>query len=156
MPGSKIPVPMEVALALLADAANATATNKLNVLGVFTNINTPVLPYHHPAMTLVLKFDADPVEENTDKNIQIVLVDPDGRELNRFDIQSHLPADPTPGAPIEVLIQLTLNGVRFERSGPHAYVVLVNGETKARVPLNVVAPTPHLETGGSPDDSSSD
>jgi len=139
---------MEVALALLADAANATANNKLNVLGAFTHINPPMLPYQHPAMTLVLKFDADPVEENTDKTIQVVLVDPDGRELNRLDIQSHLPAGDAPGAQIEVLLQLTLNGIRFERPGPHAYVVLVNGETKTRVPLNVVAPPqPPQETG---------
>jgi hypothetical protein len=145
---------MEVALALLADAANATANNKLNVLGVFGNINPPMLPHRHPSMTLVLKFDADSVEGDTDKNIQIVLVDPDGRELNRLEIQGHVPPGRVPGAPIEMIMQVSMNGLKFERAGPHAFVVLVNGETKKRVPLNVTAPViPPQETGGEPGDS---
>lgn len=148
---------MEVTLALLADAANATANNKLNVLGVFSQLNPPVLPYQHPAMTLVLKFDADPVEGDTDKDIRVVLVDPDGRELQRMDIQSHLPESSGPGLRIEVLMQLTLNGVYFERAGPHAFVVLVGGETRARVPLTVAAaPSVPQETGGLPSDSAVD
>ena len=131
---------MEVALALLADAANATETKKLNVLGIFSNINPPLLPYRHPSMTLVLKFEVDPVEADTDKTIQVVLVDPDGRELNRLEIQARLPKPENAGAPMELLLNLGMNGVFLERAGPHAFVILVNGETKKRVPLNVTAP----------------
>jgi hypothetical protein len=135
---------MEVALALLADAANQTDTKKLNVLGVFGNINAPVLPYRHPTMTLVLKFTVDPVEADTDKTIRVVLVDPDGRELNRIEIQAHLPLAENRGVPMELVMNLGMNGVEFEKGGPHAFVVLVNGETKTRVPLSVTAPNDML------------
>ncbi len=137
---------MEVTLALLADAANQTDTKKLNVLGVFGNINAPVLPYRHPSMTLVLKFSVDPVEADTDKAIQVVLVDPDGREINRVEIQAHLPASENRGQPMELLANLGMNGVQFDRGGPHAFVILVNGETKTRVQLNITPPAD--EPGG--------
>ncbi|MBE0608580.1 MAG: hypothetical protein IH609_04320 [Dehalococcoidia bacterium] len=140
---------MEVSLALLADAANTTATQKLNVLGVFGNINPPGLPYRHPSMTLVLKFDADPVEVGTEKSIHIVLVDPDGREINRLEMTTTIPEPREPGQPIEMALQVGLNGLRFERSGPHAFVVIVNGETKRRVPLTV---TPRPQEPAPPGD----
>jgi hypothetical protein len=128
---------MEVTLALLADAANSTANNKLNVLGVFSNINPPIIPYTHPTMTLVVKFEADPVEANTKKTIQVVLLEPDGRELHRLEIEATLPPAGDAGHILEVVMQMALNGIKFERPGPHAFVVMVNGETKRRVPLNV-------------------
>lgn len=142
---------MEVALALLADASNATANNKLNVLGVFTMINAPALPHRHPAMTLVLKFDADPVEAGTTKAIQVVLLDPDGRELTKLDIQAMVPQPGQPGAVVEMLLQLGMNGLRFEQAGPHAFVVIVNGETKRRVPLNIVVHEAAQVDGGGAD-----
>lgn len=144
--------PMEVSLALLADAANATENHKLNVLGIFGVINPPVLPYRHPSMTLVLKFEVDPVEANTEKTIEVVLVDPDGRELNRIAIQSRLPNPPAPGVPIELAMNLGLNGVQFTRPGPHAFVILVNGETKKRVPMVVTNPVPTSAQGDDDDD----
>ena len=131
---------MEVSLALLADAANSTATKKLNVLGVFGNINPPALPYRHPSMTLVLKFDVDAVEVATQKTLHIVLVDPDGREINRLEMVTTIPQPTQPGEPIEMALQVGLNGLLFERGGPHAFVVIVNGETKRRVPLSVTPP----------------
>lgn len=131
---------MEVSLALLADAANATETKKLNVLGIFANINPPVLPYRHPSMTLVLKFEVDSLEADTDKTIRIVCVDPDGREITNLEVQAHIPVNQNPGQSMEMVMNLGFNGIRFERAGPHAFAVLVNGETKKRVPLNVTAP----------------
>ncbi len=128
---------MEVALALLADAANATANNKLNILGAFAHIQLPRLPFRQPSLTLIIRFEADPLEANTDKEIQVLLVDPEGREVHRLDIQGHVPSTGSPGAPIEMLFQVSMNGVSFNRVGDYSFLIREGGEVKKRIPLKV-------------------
>ena len=137
---------MEVTLALLADAANTTANHTLNVLGAFTNINPDSIPHVHPAMTLVVKFEADAIEAGQEKAIAIVLVEPDGKELTRLEFSQTLPLPPERGTTVELLLQMALNGLRFDRSGPHHFAITVNGEMKRRIPLNVSQPAMPEET----------
>jgi hypothetical protein len=91
-------------------------------------------------MTLVVKFEVDPLEADTDKTIRIVCVDPDGREIASLDVQAHIPVNPNPGQVMEMVMNLGFNGIQFVRAGPHAFAILVNGETKKRVPLQVTPP----------------
>ena len=127
---------MEVTLAFLADAANTTASQKLNVLGMFSNLGVPGFPYVHPIMTLVVKFEAGPAEAGTDQLVEIVLVEPGGQTVYSIIPEPlHLPDDHD--QPVEVLLQVSIEGVRFDRAGPHAFVVILSGEAKFRVPINI-------------------
>ncbi len=129
---------MDVPLALIADAANISEEGKLNVLGVFNRITARELPATHPQLTLVLKFVADAVEAGQTKRLQIFLSDPDGQRLLTLEAEIEVPEPKDSGKPVELVMPQTIVGLTFERSGPHAFDVLVNGEPKARVPADVV------------------
>lgn len=45
---------MDVNLALLADYANVSQDGKLNIMGIFQEVNPPVLPFALPQMYLVM------------------------------------------------------------------------------------------------------
>ncbi len=129
---------MDVPLALIADAANISEEGKLNVLGVFNRITTRELPATHPQLTLVLKFVADAVEAGQTKHLEIFLSDPDGQKLLTLEADIEVPSPKDPGKPVELVMPQAIAGLTFERSGPHAFHILVNGEPKARVPADVV------------------
>lgn len=128
---------MEVEQALIADGANTTADGKLNVLGAFRNIRASNFPATHPTLTLILGFSADPVERGTTKSIEVKLVDADGKQLLGINGNLHVPT-PTEGSrTIEWWNQFRIDGLKFEQPGDYAFVVLIGGETKKRVPLLV-------------------
>ena len=142
---------MEVALALLADAANLTANGKLNVLGAFTSINVVGdFPYTHPSMTLVVKFEADRFEAGSEKQIEIIIADADGGQLHRLTARATLP-EPKGSQPIIVLTQIQFNNVQFAKAGSYAFVIMVGGETKHRVPFTVIDMTGEETTDDAPE-----
>src|SRR3990170_3643486 len=72
---------MEVAFALLADAANVSREGKLNILGSFDRIFGSKFPLTWPRMVLVTRFLASPAEYGTEKALEIVTVNADGQRL---------------------------------------------------------------------------
>jgi len=128
---------MDITLALLADAANTTANGKLNVLGVFSQIGASKFPYTHPSLTLVLKFVADAVEAGQRKEIAIHLVDADGQRLHQITLNTQVPASQRPGKPIEVLTNIGIGNLKFERPGDYEFKVVINGDHRASIPLAV-------------------
>jgi len=134
---------MQVKLALLADYANVTQESKLNVMGIFSIINAPVLPWVHPQMQLILEFEAGPAEWETDKEVQVKLLDADGKQLLTVGGVVKVPKGKA-GKRVQINNILTLGNVKFDREGDYAFAVLIGGETKAEIPLtvNCVPPVP--------------
>ena len=62
---------MDVTLAVLADYANVSQDGKLNIMGIFQEVNPPLLPFTLPQMYLVLSLTAGPAEFNTTRDIRI-------------------------------------------------------------------------------------
>lgn len=142
---------MDVDLALLADAANLTANGKLNVLGAFTNINVRTgFPYTHPLMTLVIKFKADRFEAGSEKQIEVIVADPDGGRIAGMTAKAKLPEARGP-EPISVVMQLQFASLQFAKGGPYAFVILVGGDTKDRVQFTVSDLTGEEATNGTAD-----
>lgn len=132
---------METKIAVLADYANVTKEDKLNLLGLFTKINAPALPWVHPQMQLVVVFEAGPPEWETRKQIEIKLLDADGAEKWALRGEQKLPKGEA-GRPVTLNLILALNNLRFETAGDYSFAVLVAGETKATVPFQVVLRPP--------------
>lgn len=129
---------MDCTLALLADAANISQEGKLNVLGAFANISTQRVPTTHPEMSLVLRFEASPAKAGQTKNLDVVLMDEDGNTSGgRLQANFVVPAPKQPGQRIRLHSIMRLQGTRFERAGNYRIAILVNGESKAEVPLSV-------------------
>ena len=134
---------MDVKLALLADYANITREGKLNVMGLFTIINAPIIPWTHPQMQLVLELEADPAEWDTQKNIDIKLMDADANQLLSIQGGIKVPRGQS-GQPSRINSIMTFVNIKFNSVGDYAFVILIGGETKTRVPLRINhVPLPH-------------
>ena len=136
---------MDVTLAILADYANVSQDGKLNIMGIFQEVNPPVLPFQLPQMYLVVSFEAGPAEFNSVKNIRIALLDSDGNERLALEGRVQVPRPPRPGSRAFINQTIGLNGVSFERAGDYEFAILIGGETRGTAALHVNEPS----TGGS-------
>jgi len=127
---------MDVTLALLADYANVTREGKLNVMGLFTIINAAALPWVHPQMQLVLELEAGPAEWDTQKNIEIKLMDQDANTVLAIGGSVKVPRG-EPGRRVHVNSIMTFGNVKFDAEGDYIFSILIGGETKKETPLRV-------------------
>jgi len=133
---------MDVNLALLADYANVSQDGKLNIMGIFQEVNPPVLPFQLPQMYLVISFVAGPAEFGSTKNIRIALLESDGSEMLTLEGEMEVPRQvPRPESRAYMNQVIGLNGVTFHRPGDYAFSILVGGETKETIGLHVNEPT---------------
>ncbi len=132
---------MEVSLAVIADYANLAQDGKLNIMGIFQEVNPPVLPFPLPQMYLVVSFVAGPAEFDTTKDIKIALLDNDGNEMLALEGQAHVSRPRRPGSRAYMNQLIGLSGITFERSGDYAFAILIGGETRATVSLHINEPT---------------
>lgn len=127
---------MEVKLALLADYANVSREGKLNVMGIFDTINAPSLPWNHPQMQLVLTFDANPAEWDTQKKVQIKLLDADAHEKLTMGADLKVPRGKS-GRNVAINSIITINNLRFDVAGDYVFYILIGEETKKEILLTV-------------------
>ena len=127
---------MEVAFAMLADAANISREGKLNILGAFDRIYGAKFPLRWPRMVLVTRFEASAAEFGSEKSIEIVTMDADGKRLGKASGKMKIGEGRT-GRQIKINHVLPM-GMTFPAPGEYSIEILVNGEPKATVPLEVV------------------
>jgi hypothetical protein len=136
---------MEVTVAVLADYANVSQDGKLNIMGIFQEINPPVLPFALPQMYLVLSFSAGPAEFGTTRNIRIPLMQSDGQEIFSLQAQMQIPRANRPGSRVYMNEAIGLAGVTFHQPGDYAFSILVGDDEKATVPLHVNEPIQEVD-----------
>jgi hypothetical protein len=132
---------VDVTLAVLADYANVSQDGKLNIMGIFQEVNPPALPFPLPQMYLVVSFAAGPAEFDTVKDIKFALLDNDGNEMLALEGRAQVPRPQRPGMRAYMNELIGLSGITFERAGDFAFTILVGGETKETVSLHVNEPT---------------
>lgn len=133
---------MRVDLAVIADAANTTAEGKLNVLGIFGAIRAPELPWRHPQLYLVIRFRGDAADQGQTKQLAIQMRNADGQLL--IGMESELVVPPDAGVRQQFDNIIGISGVVFPAAGAYEFLVTINGQTDARIPIEVVH-TPQLE-----------
>lgn len=139
--------PMEVTLALLADAANVSQEGKLNILGTFNSISASQFPSRHPAMQLVLRLEASPAEAKTQKKLEVKLMDEDANAVGGAVAEFAVP-EARSGRRIRMQIIMPINDAVFPKPGDYSFAVLVDGRTEAEVTLSL---TKTSEGGGDVD-----
>jgi hypothetical protein len=135
---------MDVKLGLIADYANVSQEGKLNVMGIFSRILAPSFPASHPLLHLVLVFSAQAGEKGLNKDVRIRLLDGDGKSL--MELNGQFPIPEAPGPTVELQQIFAIQMLQFQAPGDYAFHILVNGETKATLPL-AVEQTPPLGLG---------
>jgi hypothetical protein len=130
---------MQVSLAVLADYASVSIDNKLNILGVFHEVNTPILPVTVPLMYLVVSFEAEPAEYGKQLLARVVLSEECGNGDPLLSLEG-LAEVPQPARPEDRAYSnqvIGLSGVRFERVGDYRFSIFVDDQEVAVVPLRV-------------------
>jgi hypothetical protein len=135
-----VTLPMQLAFALFADAANVSVEGKLNILGVFDALQVGALPTVHPRATLVMRLKGT-LDEVGVHHVAMAWVAPSGDELwssaGDLDIGA-----PPPGA-IEMDFPLLLSlDLPIAAVGTHYLRVLIDNELQGEVALHVRAGAP--------------
>ena len=139
---------MDVTLAALADSANISQEGKLNILGEFNQIQAPSVPALHSSMSLVLRLEAGPVEYGQEKSLEVRLVDADGKSVLNVGTGKVIVPHAASGKRARMVTVMNLQNTVLSSYGDYAFVVLVNGDEKATVPLELVRPGDAGPEGG--------
>ena len=117
-------------LLLLADYANTTRDNKLNVMGIFNQIYSTTFPASHPEMFIVAKFSADPSEYGGKRHLTIKLLDEDANLIaNLLERDLEIPrAQASREAEIQQILRIT--GLVFPKPGTYQFSILVDNDFK--------------------------
>jgi hypothetical protein len=102
-------------------------------------------------MNLVLRLEAHPAEHDRPHPVEIRLNDPDGQTV--FEVRGEIVPHGDPGQTIATNQILTLNNLQLNRTGDYTFIVLVNNDLKAQVPLTVdfgAVPGPALPPSSGP------
>lgn len=128
---------MKINYAVLADAANETRDGKVNVLGVFTAINTSRVPSSLPC-SLVVLMQPEPDDIDTDVNVVVQWVNPDHKVIIEHIVTISVkqpPFFPMPTANFIIPHQGT-NPLPILQYGAHE-MVLKCQQKEVRTPIDV-------------------
>jgi len=106
------------------------------VMGLFGLINAPALPWVHPQMQLVLELEAGPAEWDTQKDIEIKLLDADAKSILTVGGSIKVPSGKG-GRRVRIHSIMTFGNVKFDAEGDYIFAILIGGETKKEIPLRV-------------------
>jgi hypothetical protein len=120
---------MRLVLFLTADYANVTDDGKLNVMGIFSEINAVAFPARHPSMHLVISLAPDLGEFGETRNLVVLLQDADGNKMLDFGGPVTFPKAQGGKKP-QVNAILQLKDVVFPGPGGYQFVVLVDKDYK--------------------------
>lgn len=128
---------MDLSYLLVAEYANVTQDGKLNVMGIFSNINSHGFPAVHPEMYLVAQLTAGPGEYGRKCEITVKLIDEDAtQELVYYKVPVVVPSSER-GQKVKLNHLLKLVNTHFPKPGTYAFLILVNNDTKGDLAIEV-------------------
>jgi len=136
-----------VTFAVLADFASVSAEGKLNVLGVWDQINPSALPAQILSPYLVMRFEAQVSEVGQKRALRLVLLDEDGEELMAAEAEMAVGTSPRPGVGPRMNHILRIPVLQLPKAGDYVFDVLVDQDSKASVPFRVNEPVRQLPEG---------
>ncbi len=129
---------MELTFLHLAEYANTTEDRKLNVMGIFSNINAQNFPATHPQMYLIAQLTAKASEYGRNFKLTVKLLDEDAtNEVISFSAPATVPTTNN-GLPVSMNFTLRLVNTVFPKPGTYEFSVLVNDDEKGTLPLEVI------------------
>ncbi len=133
---------MQLAFALLADAANVSVEGKLNILGVFDALQVASVPTVHPRATLVMRLKGT-IDESGHHRLTMSWIAPDGGEL--WSSGGDLDIGPPPQGAVEMDFPLLLTlDLPIASTGTHYLRVVIDDELQGEVALHVRAGAPTM------------
>ncbi len=119
---------------LVCDYASFSEGGKLNILGIFKNINAVSIPFTHPQLFIVVNIS---VEKEGKYKEMIKLV----RKKDNVEIMKPLEFDLFPKSISEKKIELGVVGqmtnIKFEKSGEYVFKIFLNNDFLGEVPFYI-------------------
>ncbi len=133
---------IKIPFAVIADSANVSREGKLNILGIFQNIGANTVPATHPQISLILTFQGERGDSNSEHPIKIQMVSADGEVM--MNIEASLRFNMPPPGEHSVLAHQIFQfaNLTFPRFGTYDLNVFVNNEVRKTVSLNVIEVKP--------------
>ena len=125
---------MEIKTAVLADTANVSQEGKLNITGIFNQIQSGSFPVTWPSMVLVVRLEAHSSEIGSHK-ITIQITDEDGGKLATIQGNLDISGDNDPEDPPHGHLILPIQNAKFSKPGVYSFDILIDGryEDSARL-----------------------
>jgi hypothetical protein len=124
---------IQVQLAILADAANITNDNKLNILGEFNILGAAEPPWTILRRCLAVRLIGDATDEGS-HTVGLRVLDQDRNLVwSTNDRPLDFPRAKIPGTPARFLIVTELPPVVLHTEGPHELEILVDGTPRGSV-----------------------
>jgi len=124
-------------LLLLADYANTTPNGKLNVLGIFDQINANQFPAAHLSMMAIAKISLELGERvDVPRPMALRMLTEDGEPIVELTTELKFPPQQDNKRP-EVNIIVQLANVTFPQPGRYELKLFINEETRAVTPIQV-------------------
>jgi hypothetical protein len=128
---------MEITLAVLADFASVSAQGKLNVMGIWDQINARQMPAGVLAPYLVMHIEGDITEVETPRQLRISLVDADGQQLLAAEQKVTISRPAESGVTPSFNVISRFPTLQFPRPGQYKFAVLIDNDHKRDIPLRV-------------------
>lgn len=132
---------MEITFLQVADYANTTADQKLNVMGIFSNISALTFPIVHPEMYLVAQLNARAPEYGRKFKFGVKLINEDGAEILNFSGDAAVPVGDR-GLPVHMNLTFRLVNTQFPAAGTYEFSLLIDGDVKGALPVELLQVTP--------------
>lgn len=130
---------MYIKYALLADYIAPGANGKTNIMGVFDKLYAKTFPTVHHSLSLLVKFELEPKEENKNLNLQIDFVDQDGkRKVAPIKLRVKFPSRKKDILVSDHQFVFELNKLKIDKPGTYEFSIYVNERYLYGVPLSVV------------------
>jgi len=127
---------MKPLLFLAADYANVTGDGKLNVMGIFNDINAFNFPARHSSMHLIAKLGPELGEYGQKRTFNVRLMDADGNHVMELSGEFEVPIAQGGRKP-EVNIILDLKDIILPKPGRYVFVLLIDKDQKDELTLYV-------------------
>jgi hypothetical protein len=128
---------MEIAHALLAKQAKVGHTGQADILGVMRELHVTGFPHTHPNFDVAVNLAASADDKGTTREVQIMLVGPDGDTPMVFKDRVQVPEDHDSLRPLHLWRVYSLQHLRFEAPGDYEFSVLLDGVQVAELPLRM-------------------
>jgi len=132
---------MQLSFAHLADYANVTLDQKLNVMGIFASLASASFPTVHPDMCVVVQLTARSPEYGRKFKVDVRLVDEDGTVIVPFEAELTVPHDDH-GLPVNMNLIFRMVNTVLQKPGSYGVYILVDNDEKGSIPLDVIQITP--------------
>ncbi|MFO8175515.1 MAG: hypothetical protein R6T96_14605 [Longimicrobiales bacterium] len=129
---------MNVDSILISEYATVDNVGRLTVVNVFNKINGPG-PWAIPFFSISMVIHGHEKEAQTHHEGEIILLDSERERVKEdpipFEFTFPKKSKNTPGMPVRFVVNLMIAGLVFERPGPYAFEVHIDGTYHASASL---------------------